>query len=99
MKQTEDTTGFMSEEIMREISEHELKQEDMRVFQRMKAENKITEPCLILHPKHRNVIGGVFLALGTKFPVVFLECCEEGKAYMITDLDTIEGVRGNKEWG
>lgn len=58
---------------------------------------KFTEPCLILHPKHRNVIGGVFLALGTKFPVVFSECCEEGKAYMITDLDTIERVRGNLE--
>ncbi len=83
--------------LIENVQKQLLAEEEMRLFQQMKAERKITEPCLILHPKHRNVIGGVFLALGTKFPVVFSECCEEGKAYMITDLDTIERVRGNLE--
>jgi len=58
-------------------------------FQEAKDQNRIQEAILIMNPKHMKVIANS----GLKIQVLWSECCEEDKAYMITDKDICDNMR------
>ena len=65
------------------------KAEDARKLQELINENKVSEPVLLLNPKHKGVIG----SSGIKMTIMWSNLVPKDKAYMVNDNIIADNIR------
>lgn len=63
--------------------------EDARKLQELINENKVSEPVLLLNPKHKGAIG----SCGIKMTIMWTNLVPEDKAYMVNDNIIANNIR------
>lgn len=68
--------------LMDEIYKNFIKQKELELFQKAEENKLIEDAVLIMHPKYKAIIAGSGLHKAT---ILWSDCCEEDKVYMVTD--------------
>lgn len=68
--------------------------EEQKKFQELKDKGIIVDAVLICNPKHKGVLNGALHEMGIKkIPIVWENCVEDDKLYMVTDKDLVEHIK------